>query len=272
MMNVHILGSGAAQPAKGRHCSAQVVAVDGRRFLVDCGEGTQTQLRIAHLKLQALSHIFLSHLHGDHLFGLPGLLSTMHMCGRKDPVDIYAPEGLQAPLSQLFEVSGSHIDFEVRYHELTAASPQVVFEDAKLRITAFPMPHSVPTYGFLFQELSPRHPNSYAYCCDTGYTEDFLPVIRDVDLLCMESTFMSDFEAVAAERFHLTARQAATLALKADAKMLLLTHFSARYSDVQPLLDEARAVFPNTLAAIEGKTLQVRHQVAVEPEQDSGIQ
>ncbi|MCQ2297640.1 MAG: ribonuclease Z [Bacteroidales bacterium] len=259
MMNVYVLGSGAALPAKGRHCSAQVVAVDGRRFLLDCGEGAQTQLRIAHQKLQSLNHIFISHLHGDHLFGLPGLLSTMHMCGRKDPVDIYAPAGLKPALDLLFEVSGSHIDFEMRHHELASDQPEVLIEDAKLRVTAFPLSHSVPAYGYHFQELSLRHPNSYAYCCDTGYTEQFLPVVKGVDLLCLESTFMSDYEPVAVEKGHLTAPQAATLALKAEARQLMLTHFSARYSDIEPLLAEARQVFPNTIPAIEGRMIEVRH-------------
>lgn len=260
MMFVNVLGSGAALPAKGRHCSAQVVGVDGLRFLVDCGEGTQTQLRIAHQKLQALNHIFISHLHGDHCFGLPGLLSSMHLCGRKAPVDIYSPVGLKEPLSQLFEVSGSHIDFEIRYHELSASVPEVVLDHPKCRVTAFPLVHSVPTYGYLFSETSPRHPNTYAYCCDTGYSEMLLPVISEVDLLCMESTFMSDLESIALQKGHLTSIQAATMASKAGAKQLMLTHFSARYKDVKPMIEEARSVFPNTIAAEEGKLLVLQRK------------
>lgn len=261
MMNVFILGSGAALPAKGRHCSAQVVGIDGRRFLVDCGEGTQTQLRIAHQKLQAMNHIFISHLHGDHFFGLPGLLSSMHLCGRKDPVSIYAPKGIREPLDLLLEASGSHLAFEIDYHELDSSESEVLLEDAKLRISAFPLIHSVPTYGYLFEELSPRHPNRYAYCCDTGYSESILPMIKAVDLLCLESTFMNDYESVAVEKGHLTSVQAATLASKAGVSQLMLTHFSARYADIDPLLAEARSIFPNTVPAIEGRMTTVNKQL-----------
>lgn len=257
MMNVYVLGSGAALPAKGRHCSAQVVGIDGRRLLVDCGEGTQTQLRIAHQKLQSMNQIFISHLHGDHLFGLPGLLSSMHLCGRKDPVDIYSPKGLKEPLDMLFEVSGSHIDFELRYHEV---EPGVVLEEPKFRVTAFPLHHSVPTFGYLFEELSPRHPNKYAYCCDTGFSEDIIPYIQGVDLLCLESTFASDYERVAIDKGHLTAAQAATLAKRAGVGQLMLTHFSARYKELDVILDEARSIFPNTIPAIEGRMINVIKQ------------
>lgn len=258
MMNVTVLGSGAALPAKGRHCSAQVVAVDGKRYLVDCGEGTQTLLRMAHHKLQSMERIFLSHLHGDHMFGLPGLLSTMHMCGRKAPVDVYSPAGLKEAMERLFEVSGNHVDFEVNYHEIHTSEPMEVLDDGKTRVTAFPLMHSVETYGYLFEELSPRHPNRYAYCCDTRYTESFVDVIRGADLLCMESTFMHNFESLAADRGHLTARQAAMLASKAEVGQLMLTHFSARYSDLEPLLAEARETFPSTILAEEGQRIEIK--------------
>lgn len=253
-MEVSILGCGAALPAGGRHCSGQVVTVDGRRFLVDCGEGTQTQLRIAHQKLQAMDTILLSHLHGDHWFGLPGLLSSMHLCGRKDPVDVYAPKGLQPLLDNLFEMSSSHIDYELRVHEI---APGILLETPKVRITAFPLRHTVETYGFRFQELSPRHPASYAYCSDTGYYEALAEEVAGVDLLCAESTFGHSYASLAEERGHLTALQAAIVAQKAGAGRLMLTHFSARYKEVDVLLEEAQQVFANTIAATEGETLRI---------------
>ena len=259
MMTVTILGSGAALPALGRHCSSQVVAIDGARFLVDCGEGTQTQIRIAHQKLQAMNRIFISHLHGDHFFGLPGLLSTMHLCGRTKPVDIYSPPGLKVALETFLEASGSHLQFEIVYHEMDTSQSHIAYCDDKCRITAFPLIHTMPTFGYLFEELSPRHPNRYAYCSDTGYTEDILPYIKGVDVLCVESTFSSKYEALANEKLHCTATQAATIALKAEARQLMITHFSARYKDVNELVDEAKRTFPNTIPAIEAERIDVRH-------------
>lgn len=255
MMEVNILGCGAALPALGRHCSGQVVMVDGSRYLIDCGEGTQTQLRVCHQKLQSLEHIFISHLHGDHLFGLPGLLSTMHLCGRTREVHVYAPQGLQVAMELLFQVSGSHINFPIYYHEIRHG--EVIFQDKKVSVTAFELYHSIPTFGFKFQELSPRHPHSYAYCSDTAYNPQIIPWVQGVDLLCLESTFTTQYEQLAIDKGHLTARQASLLALEAQAKRLMLTHFSARYKDLNVVLDEAKQNFPNTIAAEEGMCLRI---------------
>lgn len=298
MLSVTILGSGAATPTLGRHCSSQVVAVDGERMLLDCGEATQNQIRLYHQKLQSFSHIFISHLHGDHWFGLPGLLASMHLCGRTDDVHVYAPAGIRPALELLFEVSGTHLQYELHLHELEGGR-QTVYEADKCRVSAFPIVHSMPTYGYLFEEKIPlfnlrkdsrakygltdyecrrikmgddyvrpdgsvvpnaelvlpkRQPLRYAYCCDTAYSESVIAEVRGVDLLCVDSTFDSAHEALAAEKLHCTAHQAAQMALAAHAKQLMLTHFSARYKDVSILLDEARKVFPNTIAAEEGET------------------
>ena len=250
-----ILGSGAALPTTSRHCSAQVVNINGFRILLDCGENTQTQIRVYHQKLQSISAIFITHLHGDHFFGLPGLISSMHLCGRTAPIHIFAPQGIEEALSLILQVSGSHIDFEVHYHELTHTEGSLaIFENNYCRIHAFPLVHSVPTYGYLIEE-KPRGKNparSYAYCSDTAYTETILPYIDHVNLLCLESTFNSAFTSVANEKLHCTAAQAATMALKAHAGSLLLTHISARYKEPEILLSEARAIFPNTVIASDG--------------------
>lgn len=299
---VTILGSGAAIPTGARHCSSQVVNVKGFPMLMDCGESTQSLLRICHQRMQSMGVIFLSHLHGDHLFGLPGLLSSMHLCGRKEPVRVFSPKGLRRVLEALFDASGTRLQYDLQLHELENDAPQEVFANDRCRVTAFPMPHTVPTYGYLFEEVSDplnllpdarqRYhltsdqcalakqghdlrlddgtllpytaltkphcpPRRYAYCCDTAYTEQFLPVIHGVDLLCMESTFATPYAALAADKMHCTAAQSALLAQKAAAKRLLLTHFSARYKDVQPLLDEAQAIFPATEAAADGLQVEV---------------
>lgn len=257
-----ILGSGAALPTAVRHCSGQVVSINGFRMLFDCGENTQTQVRVFHQKMQALATIFITHLHGDHFFGLPGLISSMHLCGRKDPVDIFAPVGVAKVMSTILETSGSHIDFEIRYHELDHnAGSQLIFENLRCCVYAFPLVHSVPTYGYMVEE-KPRGKNParrYAYCSDTGYTEDILPYIQGANLLCLESTFSNAFASVATEKMHLTAPMAATLAQKAGVKELLLTHISARFKDPEILVQEARAIFPNTRIANDGEQYEVKY-------------
>ena len=257
-----ILGSGAALPTTSRHCSGQVVNINGYRLLLDCGENTQTQIRVYHQRLQAISTICITHLHGDHFFGLPGLISSMHLCGRQEPLNIFAPEGIVRAMQVLLEISGSHIEFKIRYHELIHTEGCLpIFENGLCTIHAFPLVHSVPTYGYLIEE-KPRGnnpPRRYAYCTDTAYTETILPYIEGVNLLCLESTFNNDFASIAAEKLHCTASQAATLALKAQAHQLLLTHISARFKDPDALLAEATAIFPDTLIASDGAQHEVRY-------------
>ena len=257
---VTVLGSGSALPTGSRHCSGQVVNINGFRFLLDCGEATQTQIRVYHQRLQSIGHIFLTHLHGDHFFGLPGLVSSMHLCGRSEPLDIYAPAGIKNAMETLLAAAGSHIDYEIRYHELDFAEGcQPLFENNRCRIAAFPLVHSVPTYGYVIDEV-PRGanpPRRYAYCTDTAYTETIIPYIEGAHLLCMESTFDDAFASVAAEKLHSTSRQAATIALKAGARQLMLTHISARFKDPSLLLAQAQEVFPNTLLAADGERYEV---------------
>lgn len=259
---VTVLGSGAALPTCARHCSGQVVNINGFRLLLDCGEGTQTQIRAYHQRLQSLGTIFITHLHGDHLFGLPGLLSSMHLCGRTEPVELFAPAGIRTAMDTLLQAAGSHLDFEVRYHELTHTEGSLcLFENTRCRIHAFPLVHSVPTYGYLIEEI-PRGKNParrYAYCTDTAYTESIIPYIQGVNLLCVESTFNNAFASVAAEKLHCTAAQAATLAAKAGAHKLLLTHISARFKEPETLQAEACQIFPNTLVAADGTAYNIEN-------------
>ena len=261
-----VLGSGAALPTAARHCSAQVVNVNGFRMLFDCGENTQTQIRVYRQRMQALSHIFITHLHGDHFFGLPGLVSSMHLCGRSERLDIYAPQGVQAAMEMMIQTSASHIGFEIHYHELThTKGSEMVFENSLCRVYAFPLIHSVPTYGYVVEEI-PRGVNParrYAYCTDTVYTETIVPYIKKVNLLCIESTFDNAFAPLAAEKLHCTTSQAATLAVKSKAQQLLITHISSRYKEPQKLLNEAMAVFPNTAIATDGGRYEIHYPTVV---------
>lgn len=249
-----IMGSGAAIPTLSRHCSGQVVNINGFKMLLDCGEGTQNQIRAYHQKLQSIQLVCITHLHGDHVFGLPGLLSTMHLCGRTEPVDVIGPSGIKTMLGITLDYSNTTFNYELRIHEVDCETKTQVFEHKNCRISAFPLVHSVPTYGYLIEEI-PRGQNParrYAYCSDTAYCEDIIPIVQGVNLLCLESTFANNFANIAAEKLHCTAEQAATLAKKAEVDQLLLTHFSARYKTIDTLLAEATAVFPNTIPAVDG--------------------
>ena len=265
---ITVLGSGAAIPTHARHCSAQVVNVRGFRMLIDCGEGTQDQIRHCHQRLQAIELICISHLHGDHFFGLPGLLSTMHICGRKTPVNIVGPKGIRDVLEAVTSASNSHIEFPINYHELRHPAlddggSEMVFDGAKCSVHAIALRHSVDTFGYIVEEKphGQRAPRRYAYCCDTGYFDGLADRVRDVNLLCMESTFANDFAAVAADKLHSTAAQAATVARDANAHELLLTHFSNRYKSLSIFLDEATPIFPSTRTAEDCQSYGVEHRV-----------
>lgn len=261
-MFVTILGSGAALPIGARRCSAQVLNIGGFKLLIDCAEYTQDRIRYNHLKLQSISTIVISHLHGDHFFGLPGLLSTMHLCGRTEPVFIAAPKGARQVIETTFELTGNHVDFPIEWEEMDfSEGRRRIFENQRCTVDAFLLDHSVPDYGFRFTER-PRNdaePLTYAYCCDTAYDERILPHIEGADLLCLECTFSNEYERLAAERKHLTAGQAGRLARMAGVKQLLLTHISARYREDEPLISQARAEFENCLLAADNMRLPISH-------------
>lgn len=257
---VTVLGSGAALPTGNRRCAAQVLNINGFKMLVDCAEGTQDRIRHNHLRLQSISTIIISHLHGDHFFGLPGLLSTMHLCGRTEPIAIVAPKGAREVVETTFELTGNHIDYPVEWVEMDfAEGMHRVFECSRCTVDAFPLIHSVPTYGFRVTEV-PRGvgaPRVYAYCCDTAYTEAILPHVAGADLLCLECTFADELAELAATRLHLTASQAGRLAAGAGAGQLLLTHISARYKEPDVLLQQACAEFENSIVAADGMRVEV---------------
>lgn len=256
-----ILGSGAALPTGNRRCAAQVLNINGFKLLLDCAEGTQDRIRYNHLRLQSINTVIISHLHGDHFFGLPGLLSTMHLCGRTEPMTVVAPRGAREVIETTFALTGNHIEYPIEWVEMDfAEGEQRVFENSRCIVDAFPIVHTVPTYGFRITEV-PRGVNParvYAYCCDTAYTESLLPHISGVYLLCLESTFANDLAELAETRQHLTAGQAGRLARLAGAGQLLLTHISARYREPELLLQQAMEEFPNTILAADGMRIEIK--------------
>ncbi|MDB5235450.1 MAG: ribonuclease [Hymenobacter sp.] len=295
-----ILGSASATPVLGRHPTAQVLTVGAFHYLIDCGEGAQWQMLEYRVRPHHLRAIFISHLHGDHYFGLFGLLGTMHLQGRTLPLCIIGPPGLDEVLLTQARVSGMQLGFTMEFTAVDTETHAVVYEDASVTVSTLPMRHRIPCTGYLFAEkprranllkdklppgLNPqqlarlaqgedlaadehqaglRHadvaglpptPRRYAFFSDTLYTPALAELIRGADLLYHEATFLEELKERAAQTHHSTARQAAQLAELAGVKRLLLGHFSSRYKTLEPLLHEARAVFPTAELATEGLTV-----------------
>ncbi len=297
-----ILGCSSATPTSDRNPTSQLLSHGDKLFLLDCGEGTQVSLRRLHIHFQRIRHIFISHLHGDHFYGLIGLISSMHLLGRTKPLHVYGPPVLKEILNLQLQASLTTLLYPLEFHSTQADEPGVIYEDEHISVTSFPMLHRIPTTGFLFREKPyerkirkdvlemlkiPVHliakikqgenyvapdgtvypnqdltmesptPRCYAFCSDTAYFEDIIPVIQGADLLYHETTFMNDRLANATEKYHSTTGQAATIALKAGVKRLLIGHYSARYDDLQPLLVEARKLFPEAELAVDGCVFEI---------------
>jgi ribonuclease Z len=155
---LRILGSSSATPSANRHHTAQVLTIDNQYHLIDCGEGTQMQLMQYKIKHQRICNIYISHLHGDHYFGLPGLLTTMHLQGRPTPLHLFGPPGLSEILSLQFKYSGTNLCFPLIFHELDTTFHKKIFEDKQITVYTIPMEHRVPCCGFLFREKQKSRP------------------------------------------------------------------------------------------------------------------
>lgn len=287
-----ILGFNSAIPTINSSPTAQFLEMEERSFLIDCGEGTQVQLRKAKAKFSRINHIFISHLHGDHCFGLPGLIASFRLLGRETPLHVYGPKGIKKMLETIFTITETHRGFEVVYHELDKDYSEKIYEDNRVEVYTIPLDHRIYCNGYLFkekpkerhlnmQEISkykeietcdyhnikagkdfvlsdgyvlkneilttdPAPPVSYAFCSDTRYLENVIPIIKNVNVLYHESTFLHDLKEMADYTGHTTALEAAMIARKAEVGKLILGHFSNRYADLTVFTDEARAIFPNT--------------------------
>lgn len=260
------LGTASAKPIVDKYSSAHVFNIRGRLFLVDCGEGTQVQLLRNHISLLKIDNLLISHLHGDHVFGIFGLLSTMGLFGRTAPLHIYAPRDFSSIANFFRGHFGEGIKYEIVHHSLSCREPELICDTRTADVYAFPLNHGIDTFGFLFREKWPpdwqtglpqRNSRSAAYCSDTAPFEKEAEWVQGVDLLYHEATYTDEFREVANSRFHSTARQAAEVALKAGAGQLVLGHFSSRYKDLSVISDEARAVFPSVCLAGENERFQI---------------
>ncbi len=160
-MSYHLtlLGTGAAVPSPERFTSAQVLEAPGISYLIDCGEGTQIRLRSLQIRTAAIRQVFISHLHGDHFFGLPGLLTSWAMGGREKPLDIFSPPGLEEIIQTIFRYVSTHeLPYAIHFHPFDASRPATIFEDQHFSVSTIPLVHRVPAAGFLFEE-KPRPKN-----------------------------------------------------------------------------------------------------------------
>lgn len=297
MLSVTILGNNSAVPAFNRHPTSQVVSHNGDNFLVDCGEGTQIQMIKYKVRRGRISHVFISHLHGDHYFGLIGLINSFSLLSHQQELHVFAPAPLQQIIEMQLKVADNTLSYPLHFHTLT--EPGVLVDNDKIKISCFRTTHRIECYGFMFEEKeakrkllidkiqkldipvsfygslqlgldyitpqgkrisnadvtdSPVQGKKYAFCADTRYDEGIIPHIYGADMIYHETTYLDNMRDKATERFHSTTKQAATLAQKAMVRKLLIGHFSSKYSNLDPFVQEAREVFPDTELALEGVT------------------
>lgn len=294
---INILGCGAALPTPKRLSSAQVVNIREKLFMLDCAEGTQMALRKSRIAFSRLQAIFLTHLHGDHVFGLLGMLSTFGLLGRMQALHIYGPTDLQRIFQPQIDYFCADSPYKIILHEVDVNTPHIVYEDRSVAISTIPLKHRVPCCGYLLKEkptarhirrdaidafhipisqinnikagmdwvtpdgdLIPNHmlttppapTRSYAYCTDTAYQPSLADLLKGTTCIYHEATFADEHSLLARKTYHSTATQAAQIANNAQAKRLILGHFSSRYKSEEPLLKEAQQIFPDTILAEDG--------------------
>lgn len=301
-MKLTILGCYAATPRTLSNPTSQVLEIKNKVFLIDCAEGTQVQLRKSKVKFSKISHIFISHLHGDHFYGLVGLISTFMLLNRENDLHVYGPKGIKEIILLQLKYSGSYTGYNLYFHELESTESVTIFEDDDVAVKTIPLQHRIYTNGYLFEEKNtqrkpnienieaynidkvyynkiknggditlengiiipnselsfPPAPNkSYAFCSDTIYNENIIPIIESVDALYHESTFLETESHLAEKTMHSTAIQAATIAKKANVKKLILGHFSTRYGNIELFKEQAQTVFQNSDIADDGKEFDI---------------
>ena len=297
------LGTSAAAPTPDRGLPAVAIRREGEVVLMDCGEGVQRRVLSESLGLGSDMTILVTHLHGDHVTGLLGLLQTMSLAQRHKPLDVVGPEKLLRWLEVTAELLHIGLTFPIHF---SSAKPGVVLRTGGFRIRAARAAHSVEAFSYLVEELGrpgvfypdrakslgvpegelwsrlqkgrpvavrgkkiepsevtgpPRPGRRIGYSGDTRPSAGLARFFSGCDLLIFDSTFRDSDREKAVERKHSTSLEAAELAKKAKVRQLVLTHFSARYTRVSSLVREARRVFPNTIAASDGLTIEVPYPV-----------
>jgi len=299
-MKIIPLGTSSGKPTLRRNVSALAVVGEGEWWLFDCGEGTQTQIARAGVSPQKLVGVFISHLHGDHFNGLPGLLSTMSLDQREKELTLVGPAGIDQYLTMLAGLKICHVNYPLKLREFDAQyfagkEQELVYESAGFTVTTRPLDHRIFALGYRLEEktkpgrfnldrakelgipegplysrlqsgqsitledgrviypsevLGPPRPGKVvSYCLDTRPCANAVKLSENADWLIHEATFTEELIEESNHFGHSTAIQAAEIAVEAKARRLLITHFSSRFPDIRPLLEESRSVFPETYAA-----------------------
>ena len=295
MFDVLFLGTGASVPSRDRSLPCVAVRQGRSVSLFDCGEGSQRQLMISPLSFMKVDRIFITHMHGDHILGLPGLLQTMGMSGRKKKVSVFGPKGIEKALNSMMDACEGELEYEIEIKELEGGES---FDFEGFRVTSFPTVHNTPSVGYVYREndrpgrfnkskaeklgLSPGEEFSRLQAgevvngvrpeqvigpvrpgCSMAYTGDTIPcdaiteACGKVDLLIHEATYNEEDSELAESHFHSTAKAAAETAKNCDVKMLALIHISNRYGGCEASLKEATAVFKDTVAPSDMKMITV---------------
>jgi len=297
-----ILGTGSATPVLTRNPTAHYLQIEQDGYLIDCGEGTQNQLLRYKIRPTRLKYIFITHLHGDHYFGLIGLISTLNMHRRTEDLWIYGPKGLAEIITIQLKYSDAWLNFKLHFIETDTKKSYQLFENEHITVTTIPLVHRVECCGFLFREKPHKHKivkekmpsdltieqikslkngenifyedgsvkydyrdyttpsaksKSYAFCSDTLYHEPIIDIIKNVDVLYHEATFLDELIDRATETNHSTAKQAGEIAKRAKVGKLIIGHFSSRYKELHQHLNEAKIGFSNTILAEEGQVIEL---------------
>ncbi len=312
-MNITFLGTSSGVPTLTRNVSSLALKLSQKAevWLFDCGEGTQLQLMKSNIKSSQIKKIFITHMHGDHIYGLPGLLATLGLSGNSKGIEIYGPRDLKNFILSALKNSYCSITFPLHFFEVEkfASTSNNLFEDDQITVTCACLKHRLPAYGYrvnekdkpgkfdidkaiklaippgpIYSELQagkevklndgrilngnefcgkPRKGESFVYCTDTIFTDSAIKLSKNADLLVHESTFSEKDKTMAIKKLHSTTIMAAKTALLSNAKKLILTHLSPRYTSkslVTPtdLLREAKEIFPNTFLAKDFLTIEIR--------------
>lgn len=310
-MEITFLGTSSGVPTKFRNVSSVAFRLPQKAevWLFDCGEGTQHQLLRSDLKISQIKKIFVTHLHGDHTFGLLGLLASCGMAGNAQNIDIYGPPGLEQFIKAGLKYSYTHLSYEINFHTVETG---LIYEDQDFSVITAPLKHRITAFGYRIVEKDragtfdvqkaqllgiPSGPiygqlkqgkivtledgrvingkelcgekeigRSFVYCTDTVFCENAINLALNSDVLIHEATFAHLDANLAFERLHSTSTMAAQVALAAQVKQLIMTHFSPRYApgnnlQLDDLLTEARSIFPNTILAYDFFTYEIqRHK------------
>lgn len=309
--SITILGTSSAKPTPGRHPSAHLLNIYEQYYLVDAGEGVQQRLVKAGVNPMRLNAIFISHLHGDHCYGLFPMLATMGLAGRKTPLHLFAPRPMDELLDGHRRYFEDSLPYPIVWHEVHTRRHELLYENNVMEVWSIPLRHRVPCAGFLFREktpplnihkpmieryglgiaqiaaakrgedvvldsgevvpnevltYTPHPPRSYAYLSDTSFSARAVGYVKSVDVLYHEATYAAAEGKMAKQRGHSTTADAARAAAQAEAQRLYIGHFSSRYKQLEPLVEECRAIFPQSFLAEEYGKIDILPRRWVEKE------